>query len=348
MHPILKHIRSSPDPRQQSGGGVSGGEDSGGACAAEVHCGIASTGGREDQQRAKQREDRQPKPGVPATDLFRDDKNVYGDGERDLQYRASRCVELDRAPVRVEDFAPDVAGSRASRQMEAAKLVRNGNHTRDVERWQHDSFVSHVNQLLLRPFTSLGVLYLSDFLNTYVDLPPNHSLSMQLVAIINHTNEPTLRRLLQNIGERDAEGRLKNDWLVQLLNIVEMIFKDERANEKRMTALLTVANELALNFAKKAGGGQFPTTDRLSKTLTYFRRIILSVLALADSLGCYTNNCCARKPEKRCKTTAEQGDESYMFSLKGALEAPDSDEEEEEEDDEDRYPRHLRSPWTAA
>lgn len=333
MHPILKHIRSSPDQGQNGGGSEDG-------ATAEVHCGIASTGGREEHQRSKQREDRQPKPGVPTTDIFRDERNVYGDGERDLQFKSSRCIDLDPSPIQLDDFAPDVAGSRASRQMEAAKLVRNGNHTRDVERWQHDSFVSHVSQLLKRPFTGLGVLYLSDFLSTYVELPPNHAMTMQLVTIINHTGEPTLRRLLHSIGEKDQDGHLKNDWLVQLVHIVEMIFKDERADEKRLTAILTVANELALNFAKKASGGQYPTTDRLSKTLTYFRRIILATLSLAESLGCYTNNCCARKPEKRCKTTREPGDESYMFSLKGALEAPDSDEEEEE------LPLSSRSPWT--
>ncbi|ABA47238.1 52K [Snake adenovirus 1] len=318
MHPILKNIRSQPDQGRAEEHNP------------ELHCGIAGTGGLEEQLRSKQREDRFHKACPPAVDLNRDDTQLYGEGERDLRLKSSACVQLDRTPVTPEDFVPDDMGSRAIRQMEAAKLVRNGQHTRDVERWQHDTYCSHLTQLLVRPLTSLGVMYLADFLNTFVELPPNHTLTMQLVTIINHTSEPTLRRLLKDIGEKDAEGHLKNEWLLQLLSIIEMIFKDEPSERARLTALLTVTNEVALNFSKKASGGNYPTTDRLSKTLTYFRRMIVALLALAESLGCYTNNYCARKPEKRCRTQVEPSDESYMFSLKGALEAPESDEEEEE------------------
>ncbi|AII22565.1 52K [Lizard adenovirus 2] len=326
MHPILKNIRSAPDQSRLEDLKPYGHDST---CCPETHCGIAATGGLEDQLRSKQREDRQPKPAAPLVDYHRDDKKIYGEGERDLLYKSSACVSLDDSPISSEDFEPDDMGSRAMRHMEASKLVRNGQHTRDVERWQYDTFKSHVFQLLGRPFTSLGVLYLSDFLNTFVELPPNHALTMQLVTILNHTSEPTLRRILKDIGEKDGEGHLKNEWLLQLVNIIEMIFKDEPSDKTRLTAILTVANELALSFAKKASGGNFPTTDRLSKTLTYFRRIILAILNLAESIGCYTNNYSARRPEKRCKVSPETSDESYMFSLKGALEAPESDEEEE-------------------
>lgn len=319
MHPILKNIRSAPD--QENPEDFKENRD--------LHCGIATKGGLEEHLRCKQREDRLPKPAPPLLDLHRDDSNLYGEGERDMQFKASAHVQLDDRPVSYQDFAPDEMGNRAMRQMEAAKLVRNGNHTRDVEQWQFDSFKNHLCNLLRRPFTPLGMLYLSDFLNTYVELPPNHSMAMQLVTILNHTGDGVLRRLLKEIGEKNADGGLKNEWLLQVISIMEMIFKDERQEKERLTALLTVANELALKFAKKASGGQFPTTDRLSKTLTYFRRIILAILALAESIGCYTNNYCARRPEKRCKVETEPSDESYMFSLKGALENPDSDEEEE-------------------
>lgn len=327
MHPILKNIRSLPD---NQGSPTEPGMTA--AATGTTSCGIASRGDQECLLREAQREDRIPKPAVPAVDLFRD-SNAFMTGERDLMYQSSNQISLDPSIVEPEDFVPDEMGSRAQRHMEACKLRANGQHTRDIEKWQHDTFQSRVKQMLYRHHTPLGALYLSDFLNTFVDNPPSHGLTMQLITLVNHVNDPTLKRFLKDIASRDSEGKLKYKWLLNLVNIIDMIFRDEATARERLTALLTVANQFALCFSKKANGGMFPSTDQLSKTHTFFRRIILGLLSLAESIGCYSTNHLASRPQKRAKVEVEPSDDSYMFSLKGALEAPESDEEDEDSEE---------------
>lgn len=325
-HPILKNIRCSPDR-------VSHYAEERPATASG--CGIASDGGRETQLRTTQREDRAPKAIGPGVDLFRDPSSRM-DEERDLRYKSAAAIALTEEKVSPEHFDPDLCGSAGQRLMEASKLHRDGMKTRDAERYQHDTYVKHLLQLICRPDTALGMLYINDFFCTMLEQAPSHSHAMQHMVFLNHTTEPTLRRLLKNITDKDEEGNLKNQWLLSLMGIMDMIFRDEHSPKEKLTALLTVTNELALSFSKKATGG-FPTTDKLAKTHTYFRRIILGLLSLAESLGCYKHNYVVPRAQKRAKTEVEPSDESYMFSLKGALEAPESDEDEESQSEEEEW-----------
>lgn len=338
MHPILKNIRSTvehassalTEPPKQDTGYLN---LAGSSPDNLVACGIASAGDSHDLMRYKQREDRLPSASVPVVDLFRDKTHQYKEDERHLQYHAGASMELDKSRLLdVDDFRPDFQGTNvAQRHMQAAEVKRNSNHTRDLEEWAFDAFVDHARQLVLRPQTALGVLYLHDFISTFLEHPPTHELVMQLLTLQNHTSDPTLKRNLSKIIDRSANGDLVYQWLIDLIAVIHMIFRDEQTVRERLTALLTTVNHISLHFAKKASGGRYPSSDKLAKTHTYFKRIVLAILSLADSIGCYGRNPGSLKHPKRAHIMPETSDESYMFSLKGALESPDTDEEADTE-----------------
>lgn len=298
-----------------------------------VACGIASVGDSHDLLRHKQRQDRLPAASVPVVDLFRDKSRSYMEDERHLHYHAGNEIELDKNRLLdVDDFRPDYDGTNAAqRHMQAAEIKRNSNHTRDLEEWAFDAFVDHARQLVMRHQTGLGILYLHDFISTFLDHPPSHELLMQLFTLQNHTRDPTLKRCLSKISERTSNGELVYQWLVDLIAVIHMIFRDEQSVRERLTALLTTVNHISLHFAKKAVGGRYPSSDKLAKTHTYFKRIVLALLSLADSIGCYSRNSTPPRYQKRMHIMPETSDESYMFSLKGALESPDTDEDADSE-----------------
>ncbi|QJR83090.1 52K [Bearded dragon adenovirus 1] len=328
-HPLLKNLRRSPEGQAEA----EDPEEPVAAGTSSSSCGIAAPRSAV-EARVRFREDgKAPKARLPQVDLFRDPE-PYMEEERDLRYRASGCLNLPPEVMTEVDFQPDEVGNRAIRQLEAAKLKRSGEFTRDAEKWQHDLFQSSVRQLLLRHNTPMGMLYLSDFFNTFVDAPPSHALSMQHLTILNHVTEPTLYRALKEIDAKTKGGRLKKEWLLHLLEVLHMIFKEERTVSGRLTALMTACNEIALAFAKKACGGRYPSTDKFSKTLTYFRRLVVAILALAESIGCYAVNYAPPRAPKKAKLEVEPSDSSYMLRLEGALEAPESDEEWNEREDE--------------
>lgn len=329
MHPILKNIRSTVELSSPSTS-TSHRQDYDTQDIGMVSCGIASKSEETDVLRTKQREERLPQAQIPVVDLFRDNSRPYMEDERDLRYNSAASLDIDSdKKLDVTDFRPDLMGSnKGQRHLEASELKRNGTHTRDLEQWAFDEFVSHAYQLILRPQTSLGLLYLADFVDTFVSQPPSHAMYSQMVLLLNHTQEHTLKRALGRITEKDEKGHLLYQWLIDLINVLDMIFRDEHTSRERLTALLTTTNHLALYFSKKASGGHYPSADKLAKTHTYFKRLVLSILALAESLGCYSRNTVPHRPLKQAHTFPETTDESYMFSLKGALEATHSDDEE--------------------
>ncbi|ASU50472.1 52K [Odocoileus adenovirus 1] len=331
MHPILQNFRSSLDSSEHdnnSPGSVNNADSEVNQNA--INVGIASINDEEASLRRNQRDDRLPKAKIPITDIFHDEEPKMAE-ERDLMYNASKYIKIDtQKKLNPESFKPDFPSSNAAaRHIEAAELYRNGCHTRDLEKWTYDTFISHVKQLICRPNISLGLTYLDDFIQTYIELNNHSELMYQLIAILNHITEPTLKRLISNIAQKDKKGALTQQWLIDLITCLYLIFRDEQTVSEKLSALLTVSNHLALYFAKKASGGFYPTADKLAKTHIYFKRIILALLVLADNISAYKVNTASHRTLKRSKITLEPSDESYMFSLKGALEAPESDEEEE-------------------
>ena len=329
MHPILQNFRSSLEdsPNVISSSGTTELKDDKDKI---LNVGIASKHDEEAILRESQRLDKISKSKIPKTDVFRDEEPKMAE-ERDLIYNASKYINLDlEKKLEPEMFKPDFPGTNAAqRHIEATEVYRNGNYTRDLEQWSHDTFVSHAKQLLLRPNISLGITYLDDFLQTYLDHSNSSELTFQLITLLSHTSEPCLRRLLSSISQKDSKGNFKQQWLIDLVTCLYLIIRDEQNLSERLSALLTTSNHLALYFSKKASGGFYPTADKLAKTHIYFKRIILAILALADNIGSYTRNPQCRRPIKRSKLEVEPSDDSYMFSLKGALETPESDEEEE-------------------
>ncbi|AAK13168.1 52K protein [Bovine atadenovirus D] len=329
MHPILQNFRSSLEDSSHaiSSSGTSELIDDKNK---NFNVGIASKHDEETTLRETQRNDKIPKSKIHKIDVFRDEEPKMAE-ERDLIYNASNHISLNLdKKLEPEMFKPDFPGTNAAqRHIEAAEVHRNGNHTRDLEQWCHDTFVSHAKQLLLRPNLSLGMTYLDDFLQTYLEHSNSSELTFQLITLLSHTTEPTLRRLLSSVSQKDSKGNFKQQWLIDLVTCLYLIIRDEQNINERLSALLTTSNHLALYFAKKASGGFYPTADKLAKTHIYFKRIILAVLALADNIGSYNRNPHCRRPLKKSKLEVEPSDDSYMFSLKGALETPESDEEEE-------------------
>lgn len=320
MHPILQNLRSSV-------------ESPGDIKNDHIHSvGIASRNDDEANLRRAQRDDNLPSAQVPVVDIFRDPGPKMAE-ERDLTFKASKSIHLDTdKKLKTEMFEPDLPGtSEAQRHIEASEILRNGQYTRSLEQWSHDNFIKNAKYLLLRSGISLGVTYLDDFLQTYIDNPLSTELVAQLVNLQLHCDEPVLKRVLGDISKRDSHGKFLNQWLVDLISCIYMIIRDEQTISQRLSAILTCSNHLALYFAKKASGGFYPTADKLAKTHTYFRRIILAILRLAENVGSYKRNCVPPQPFKKSKVEVEPSDESYMFSLRGALEQPDSEEEEDEE-----------------
>ncbi|AAA84973.1 52K [Ovine adenovirus 7] len=329
MHPILQNLRSSletPDLSSNSPGTSNKNEKD----EFEPAVGISSKPSDEFNMRRSQRDDNLPKSQIPVVDILHD-KNPKMAEERDLMYKSSACIKLDDSKqLKTDMFRPDFAGtSPAQRHIEAAELKRNGSYTRSLEQWTHDSFISHVKQLLSRPFISLGITYLDDFLQTYLDHTESSSLNFQLFTLINHCSENTLKRILKHISKKNEKNQYVNQWLIDLITCIYLIIRDEQNVTEQVNALLVTSNHLALHFAKKATGGFYPTADKLAKTHIFFKRIILGILSLAESIGCYTVNPYCKNPLKKSKVEVEPSDEMYMFSLKGALEHPDSDEDED-------------------
>lgn len=303
-----------------------------------VDCGIAQKGDDAFSTRAQMsRDKRNSQVEAPkAKDLFRDTETRMAE-ERDLKYHAGNSIELDRNKcLSPSDFSPDFPGSNAAlRHAEAAELQRDAVHTRSLEKWAHDSFMAHARVLLCKHSTRLGMLYISDFLQMYVSSPPRHELAMQMVAIQQHVESPPLRRILKDLTKQNSNGSLSNKWFLDLVEVLQMVLEEESSVSTQLSAIGVICNRMSLHFAKRASGGHYPTADKLAKTSVYFRRIIMALLTLADKLGCYERNSVSRRPKRKADKDIEDGDETYMFSLKSALEEPESDEEDDESSEEE-------------
>lgn len=327
MHPIMKNIRST----------VSNCEGDGSQRI--IDCGIANKGDELFEIRQQQRDDKNAtNSNIPdAIDVFRDPEPKMSE-ERDLLFKSGLSLDVNKQRVlEPDDFKPDILGSNvAMRHMQAAEMQRNSSHTADLEIYAHDMFMRTVRQLLRHPSTKLGLLYLCDFLDNYINTTPSHELAVQMVTLQHHINSNVLKRIFSKINIKDEKGNFTQKWLINLINVLQMIVEEEMSISSQLSGIGVACNKLALHFAKKASGGHYPSADKLAKTSTYFRRIIASVLDLAKSIGCYERNTTPRLPIKKSSREVESGDDAYMFSLTNALEGPESDEEDilTEDDDE--------------
>lgn len=324
MHPIMKNLRSTVANVESDGP------------QRTLDCGIANTGDEAFTLRKQHREDRLPTGPPTPVDVFRSPSPKMSE-ERDLLYNAGNSISIDTEKVlKPVDFKPDLPStSPAQRHMQAAELYRNSKYTKDLETWAFDTFLYTCRQLLARPSTKLGLLYLNDFISNFIDHPPRYELAMQMLAIQQHIQQPALQRLFMKITDKNEKGELTQMWLIDLINVLEMILEEESSLNNQLSAVNVACNKLSLHFAKKACGGHYPSADKLAKTSVYFQRIITSILTLAESLGCYERNTVARKPLKRVKREKETSDEAYMFSLKTALEGIDTDDNDSNDDADD-------------
>ncbi|UJZ92506.1 52K protein [Barthadenovirus sternae] len=326
MHPIMKNIRST----------VSNCEGDGSQRI--IDCGIANKGDEIFELRQQQRDDKNTTNSTlpEAVDIFRDPEPKMSE-ERDLVFKSGLSLDVDKGrKLEPNDFKPDVIGSNSAlRHMQAAEMHRNSSHTADLEIYAHDMFMITVRQLLKHPSTKLGLLYLCDFLDNYVNSKPTHELAVQMVTLQHHIDSPVLRRIFSKINCRDDKGNLTQQWILNLINVIQMIVEEEMSVSSQLCGIGVACNKLALHFAKKASGGHYPTADKLAKTSTYFRRIIVAILNLAKSIGCYERNTTPRLPLKKSHREVETGDDAYMFSLTTALEGPESDEEDTVSEDDD-------------
>lgn len=323
MHPIMKNLRNALD----------------GSDSPAADRGIAQRGDANFDTRAQIAKDKSENFGLPpATDLFREGE-VKMEDERDLMFKAGESMKVSEKVLEPDDFRPDFPGSNAAlRHTQAAELKRNASHTRSLEQWAHDTFMADARALLVKHSTRLGLLYLNDFLEMYTHSKPMHELAVQLVALSQHTTNRPLQRLLKDIASRNDYGELSAQWYLDLLDVMQMIVEEEKDLRTQLSAIGVTCNRMALHFAKKACGGKYPSADKLAKTSMYFRRILIATLELCERIGCYERNSVPRRPRRAADTKMEDSDETYMFSLRRALEEHSNEEEdddfEETEDDD--------------
>lgn len=270
---------------------------------------------------------------IPKTNLARDDPGQYPEYSRDLKLRAGRAMELDpEYKLSDEDFKipNDVPISKARAHLEAASLASSYQQTVRDERNFQDSFNNHVRTLLTRDEVTTGMLHLWDFVEAYIANPGSKSLTAQLFLIVQHSRDDGIfRDSLMNIAE--PEGR----WLLDLINVLQSIIVQEHnlPIAEKVAAINYAAISLGKFYARKIYDSPFVPLDKEVKITTFYMRMILKLLSLADDLGIYRNERMERVVS--AGRSRELNDVELMRHLKRALTGPDMEAIQEEEDDED-------------
>lgn len=239
--------------------------------------------------------------GVPEDNVLRDARDyTEGRGEResarDLAFRAGR--ELDRqavsgghdlAVVRASDFEePSGAGSLSvgAAQTRAADLVTAYQQTVKAESSFQQYFNSTLRTLLGREETTVGLMYLWDFVQAMIENPRSRALTAQLFLVAQHSRDDgVFRATLLSLWEPGSR------WLVDLVEVLQSIVVQERrlSVEERVAAINYAVLTLGRYYSRRVFKTRFVPLDKELKVVTFYMRMTMKVLVLSEELGAYRN-----------------------------------------------------------
>lgn len=281
-----------------------------------------------------------------ASEAYVPDRNVLRESEelsagepetaRHLRFEAGRTLRERHSAERVldaEDFEVDerTGVSPASAHLRAADLVTAYEQTVKEEVNFQTTFNNNVRTLISRETVAMGLMHLWDFVEAYIGNPSSKALTAQLFLIAQHSrDEGVLREALLTIAEPDSR------WLVDLLSLLQTIVVQERSLSlsEKVAAINYSIFTLSRHYARKIYKSVFVPIDKEAKINTFYMRMVVKLLVLADDLGMYRNE----RIERVVSSTRrrELSDKELMFSLQRALAGhEDSELDVIDEGDED-------------
>lgn len=270
---------------------------------------------------------------IPKSNLARDDDGKYAEFHRDLKIRSGRDMDIDSEyQITDEDFNIPSKGapiSNARAHLEAASLASSYQQTVRDERNFQESFNNHVRTLLTRAEVTTGLLHLWDFMESFVSNPRSKSLTAQLFLIVQHSRDDGIfKESLLNIAEPDGK------WLFDLINVLQSIVVQEHnlPLSEKVAAINYASMSLGRFYARKIYDSPFVPLDKEVKVTTFYMRMILKILTLADDLGIYRNERMERVVS--AGRSRELSDVELMKHLRRALTSSDAHQVMEEDDDE--------------
>ncbi|QIZ64186.1 52/55 kDa [Guinea pig adenovirus] len=230
---------------------------------------------------------------VPQKNVLRDACDPPGGSEaedlRHARYAAGRDIALDpESVIRDDDFVPcDRSGiSRARAQLQAADLKTAFEQTVRQESNFQRSFNATVRGIVSRDDVLVGLMHLWDFVEAYVGNPTSKALNAQLFLIAQHSRDEGLfREALLNICDRESK------WLLDLINVLQTIVVQERhlSAAEKVAAVNYSVITLAKHYARRIYQSPYVPLDKELKIATFYMRMVLKILTLADDLGVYRN-----------------------------------------------------------
>lgn len=282
---------------------------------------------------------------VPPSNVFRDNEGEEAEGMRHMRFESGRALRVGLGAKRVlTDYSfekdPATGISPGEAHVKAADLVTAYEQTVKEEVNFQTTFNNNVRTLLSREEVVVGLMYLWDFVEAYLDNPLSKALTAQLFLIVQHCrDEGVLRESLLNIAEPESR------WLVDLLNLLQTIVVQEHslAVGEKVAAINYSIIALSKHYARKIFNSVFVPIDKEAKINTFYMRTVVKLLVLSDDIGMYRNERIERAVSGARQR--EYNDRELMHRLRQALSS--SGMEAPTLFDEPAPPARPREAWGA-
>lgn len=228
---------------------------------------------------------------VPSQNVLRDGTGSKPHSMRHQEFEAGRVLSRAHNSQRVlspTDFEMSEGDgiSAAKAHLLASDLVTAYEQTVKAESTFQASFNNHVRTLVSRQETAVGLMHLYDFVCAYMEHPQSKALWAQLLLIAQHCRDHGLiREALLNIADPT------NRWLADLIGLLQTIIVQEHelSVSEKVAAINYAIMQLSRFYARKVYRTVYAPIDREVKVNTFYMRVVLAILALADDLGVYRN-----------------------------------------------------------
>lgn len=260
----------------------------------------------------------------PKPNILRDGPPTSAD-LRHLQYHSGLETIVEQDAVQPEDFVNDMPGSsRGTRHVEAVMLKHRAESTVAQEKSFMTSFLNSTRDYLSRCETASGLYMLEDFINAFLNASDTGPLLAQLTLIRSHTTGGVLSRTFADLKNKG------NMWCVDLIEMLDTIANDADLTLRQMVSAVNITvTRLGTYYAKKASGNEYPTSDQVMKSITFFCRAVTALLGLAQTLGCYSTGMVPRRPRAplagHVSAPREMSEREFMVNLQDALESSRDD-----------------------
>lgn len=256
---------------------------------------------------------------VPRSNVFRDNEGEEAEGMRHMRFESGRALRNNLGSKRVlTDYSfekdPNTGISPGEAHVKAADLVTAYEQTVKEEVNFQTTFNNNVRTLLSREEVAVGLMYLWDFVEAFLDNPLSKALTAQLFLIVQHCrDEGVLRESLLNIAEPESR------WLVDLLNLLQTIVVQEHslAVGEKVAAINYSIIALSKHYARKIFNSVFVPIDKEAKINTFYMRTVVKLLVLSDDIGMYRNERIERAVSGARQR--EYNDRELMHRLRQAL-----------------------------